>query len=169
MVIVPESQIQTILVESDYAASCGTMLRNITQIAFEAKCLKTHKSDMLRWIPCKNDKLCEEEDDPQLVVPGFQFTYRIDEPISPEYWYILLISCTLNEKCNWTSSTRNFQIAYDVWLVNGNPDSSSYVFSKQFSFEEQVTLKDRSLLKQFNFSFRILFTFTCLHSLCTSV
>uniref|UniRef100_A0AC35ET51 GPR180/TMEM145 transmembrane domain-containing protein n=1 Tax=Panagrolaimus sp. PS1159 TaxID=55785 RepID=A0AC35ET51_9BILA len=133
LIIVPESQIKTILMESEYAASCGTMLKNFSQIAFEAKCLSGgRRSDMLRWAPCKKDGICEEEDKPKLIIPGYQFTFRIDEPIAPEYWYILLLSCTLNDKCNWTTSTRNYQIEYDIWLINGNN-----AFSKQFSYEEQ--------------------------------
>uniref|UniRef100_A0AC34FY71 GPR180/TMEM145 transmembrane domain-containing protein n=1 Tax=Panagrolaimus sp. ES5 TaxID=591445 RepID=A0AC34FY71_9BILA len=119
--------------ESEYAASCGTMLKNFSQVAFEVKCLAGgRRSDMLRWAPCPKDKICEEEDKPKLIVPGYQFTFRIEEPVAPEYWYILLLSCTLNDKCNWTTSTRNYQIEYDIWLVNGNN-----AFSKQFSYEEQ--------------------------------
>lgn len=92
---------------------------------------------MVRWVPCPKDKLCAEEDNPSSVISGYQFTFRIEEPVSPEYWYVLLISCSLSLNCNWTKSTRDFPIHYDIWLVNGHPEANGDTFSKQFSFEEQ--------------------------------
>jgi len=138
MFIVPDSLIKTILVDSMYTVSCGTMLSNISQFAFEQKCMTAGKrSDLLRWIPCPRDKLCPEEDNPSLVIPGYQFTFRIEEPVSPEFWYVVFIACSLTQNCSWTSSIRDYVIDYDIWLVNGNPNAKGDVFLKQFSFEEQ--------------------------------
>lgn len=95
------------------------------------------RSDLLRWIPCPRDKLCSEEDNPSLVVSGYQFTFRIEEPVSPEFWYVVFIACSLTQNCSWTSSIRDYVVDYDIWLVNGNPNAKGDVFLKQFSFEEQ--------------------------------
>lgn len=83
------------------------------------------------------NQLCAEEDNALLVVPGYQFTFRIQEPVSPEFWYVVFISCSLGPDCNWTESVRDFPMNYDIWMVNGNPESNSAIFSKQFSYEEQ--------------------------------
>lgn len=46
---------------------------------------------MLRWIPCPKDKLCADEvGAPHKVISGYQFTLRIEEPITPQYWYLFL-------------------------------------------------------------------------------
>lgn len=40
----------------------------------------------MRWIPCPKDKVCVDEERPDGVMSGHQFTFRIDEPYVPEYW-----------------------------------------------------------------------------------
>lgn len=93
---------------------------------------------MLRWIPCQKNKICEEEDKPELVIPKYQFTFSIEERNTPQYWYVLLLACTLNEQCEWVPSNRHYQLEYNIWLTNGKPDSNINTFSRQYSFEEQV-------------------------------
>lgn len=34
----------------------------------------------------------QEEDDPRVVVPGFQMTMQIEEPSTAEYWFVEVIS-----------------------------------------------------------------------------
>ena len=48
-----------------------------------------------------------------------------------------LVACHRSEDCKWkTNTTVNIEIDYDIWLVNGNPDSKHLnPFEHQFSFE----------------------------------
>ena len=54
------------------------------------------------------------------------------------FWYLSLISCYWQPTtCQWEKVDDNFQINYDIWIVNGNPEANSRDnrFEYQFSFE----------------------------------
>ncbi|KAK0397029.1 hypothetical protein QR680_001948 [Steinernema hermaphroditum] len=126
LLLVPETQISTLYSDSFYAQPCSSMLHNVTYYAFDATCFP-------------KGMLCEDEDDASKVVPGHQMTMRVEEPTMPEYWFVVLIACTLNDNCNWTNSRFTGSISYDVWLTNGNPvvEGAYNQFTRQFSFDEQ--------------------------------
>jgi hypothetical protein len=96
---------------------------------------------------------------------NFQFTFKIRDLNQARFWYISLVACTrdASKSCEWrdvseyeplsrlarsnssTYSSYNlnydrpefsYRIAYDIWLVNGNP-SSPYKnrFEHQFTYE----------------------------------
>lgn len=61
------------------------------------------------------------------------------------FWYVSLVACYLNTTtCEWNhlSSPLPYELYYDIWLVNGNPNGSSYnTLTYQFSFDRQNTLE----------------------------
>ncbi|KAH7706257.1 antigen, partial [Aphelenchoides avenae] len=141
--IVPETQYLQLLANGPFdgrrSDMCSTILRNISAIAFEPKCFPKGRSDILRWAPCEKGNLCADEDDPKKVISGYQFTFRVKEPITPQFWYVVLMACTLNDNCTWVRSTSVSTVRYDLWLVNGNPlVNAGDPLSKQFSFDEQT-------------------------------
>uniref|UniRef100_A0A1I7ZVI5 GpcrRhopsn4 domain-containing protein n=1 Tax=Steinernema glaseri TaxID=37863 RepID=A0A1I7ZVI5_9BILA len=138
-ILVPETQISSLYSDSFYAQSCSTMLQNVTDHAFDATCFPKGTADVMRWVPCPAGMLCEDEDDATKVVPGHQMTMRVEEPTMPEYWFVVMVACTLNDQCNWTNSQFTDTISYDLWLTNGNPvtEGAYDQFTKQFSFDEQ--------------------------------
>lgn len=136
--IVPQTLISNFFSDSMYGQTCDSLLHNISRVAFEAKCFQKGTSDVLRRIPCAKGKLCQEEDDPAKVVSGFQMTMKVEEPVTPQYWYVVLVRCTLNDNCSWISSGKNVEISYDLWLTNGSPSAEHIdLFAYQFSFDEQ--------------------------------
>lgn len=56
-----------------------------------------------------------------------------------------MVACYRNETtCEWQhyEPKVHFEIDYDIWLVNGNPNTSSYnTLTYQFSFDRQNTLE----------------------------
>lgn len=60
-----------------------------------------------------------------------------------------LVACYRNETtCEWHNyePSRPYEIDYDIWLVNGNPNSSAYnTLTYQFSYDRQNTLEMYSL------------------------
>ncbi|MFH4984471.1 hypothetical protein AB6A40_011180 [Gnathostoma spinigerum] len=65
-------------------------------------------------------------------------TLRIEESVSPKYWYLMIVGCELSSDCKWVSSPRNITVTYDLWLTNGSPLSKYFnPFGHQFSFDEQ--------------------------------
>lgn len=56
-----------------------------------------------------------------------------------------MVGCYLNETtCEWHhyQPKNPYEIDYDIWLVNGNPNSSSYdTLAYQFSFDRQNGLE----------------------------
>lgn len=120
-------------------------------IAFTKKLNKKGKEDFIRRVPCPKNKQCYDEDDQTNVVNGNQFTFRIRDINQARFWYISLNSCNRDTqskgpgKCEWNDvgdATRNnslvtnpvYTIAYDIWVVNGNPD-----YKTQNHFEHQYT------------------------------
>lgn len=63
----------------------------------------------------------------------------------PRFWYVSMVACYRNETtCEWhhLDSLSGYDIEYDIWLVNGNPNGSSYnTLTYQFSFDRQNTLE----------------------------
>ncbi|VDK71930.1 unnamed protein product [Litomosoides sigmodontis] len=138
LLIVPRTLINGFLDKTAGERPCDFLLKNISLLAFEAKCLPNGKGDIMRWIPCPAGKLCIEEDMPGKVVNGSQMTLRIEEPSTPQYWYVLVAACYLDSSCLWKSSVKEIIVHYDLWLTNGSP-AMRYLnpFGHQFSFEEQ--------------------------------
>lgn len=60
------------------------------------------------------------------------------------FWYVSLVACHLNRtNCEWEhyDFPHKFEVDYDIWLVNGNPNISYNTLSYQFSFDRQNTLE----------------------------
>ena len=71
------------------AKACPAMFRRIDSKVWDEKCRfvnSTESEDFLRRIPCPRSRLCEDENKPRLVVPGYQFTFRIQDMTQPRYW-----------------------------------------------------------------------------------
>uniref|UniRef100_T1JGC1 GPR180/TMEM145 transmembrane domain-containing protein n=1 Tax=Strigamia maritima TaxID=126957 RepID=T1JGC1_STRMM len=117
--------------------ACQEMFKVINTIAYDAQCFDDGVEDFLRKIPCPDGKICTDEDVPDRVVPGFQFTYGIQD-LEPRFWYLSMVSCYRNS-CSWTSDpTLDIEIDFDIWLVNGNPFNNHHnPFKYQFSFDRQ--------------------------------
>lgn len=116
------------------------MFNKIDTIAFDYQCKPKGQEDFLRKVPCQENQLCLDEDDPKDVINGYQFTYRIRDLERPRFWYLSMVSChreVINQTaCDWAQSPTNIEIAYDIWMVNGHP-STKHInpFEHQFSFE----------------------------------
>lgn len=64
---------------------CPAMFVKIDQIAFDYACKPRGLEDFLRKIPCPTSKLCVDEDNPNNVVPGYQFTYKVRDVQRPRF------------------------------------------------------------------------------------
>lgn len=121
--------------------ACSSMFKKIETIAWDRTCNPVGEEDFLRKIPCTKDALCDEEDNPNWVVSGYQFTYRVQDTRQPRYWFISMVSCyhddSNSSNCFWSyDSDQQLTIDYDIWLVNGHPDhKDANPFEHQFSFE----------------------------------
>ncbi|XP_060520266.1 integral membrane protein GPR180 [Cylas formicarius] len=122
--------------------ACKRMFKKLNTGAYDPKCSYEGR-DYLRRIPCAKGKLCEDEDNPWNVVKNNQFTYVIQDFKQPSFWYISMVACYHNTStCEWHyyDTYTPHEIEYDIWLVNGNPNST--IFSTyQFSFDRQNTLE----------------------------
>ncbi|KJH43631.1 hypothetical protein DICVIV_10349 [Dictyocaulus viviparus] len=151
LTLVPHSLIGSFRSNSQYTLSCGAIMKNISKLGFDSRCLTDgSRGDIFRSVPCSKDRLCREEDDPRVVVPGCQLTMQVEEPVTAEYWlvdfniilYLVLVNCKLDKYCNWTQSKSNVLVEYDIWLTNGRPGSfAANPLTWQFSFDEQNTLE----------------------------
>ena len=65
------------------AKSCPRMFNKIDSLAWDSKCRPEGTQDFLRKIPCPRNRLCIDEDDPSNVLPGFQFTYKVQNTQMP--------------------------------------------------------------------------------------
>ncbi|XP_060068934.1 uncharacterized protein LOC132549052 [Ylistrum balloti] len=117
--------------------TCARMFDKIDTIAFDFECKKHGLEDFLRKVPCIKGKLCYDEDNPANVIPGYQFTYKVEDFRSPRFWYVSLVACQRNN-CVWErNNDKPFDLDYDIWLVNGNPASKHFnPFEHQFSFDD---------------------------------
>ncbi len=134
--------------------ACSRMFEKIQKTAYLFDCNENGRQDFVRRVPCYRDKLCIDEDNKANVVKNFQFTYKIQDTNQARFWYLSFVACT-REKCTWRdvysiynsnssldlSSTfikppPSYTIDYDIWIVNGHPDSQSINrFEHQFSYE----------------------------------
>lgn len=95
-------------------------------------------------MPCPKGKLCsDEEDQPWNVIKNYQFTFSIENVWQPNFWYISLVSCYRNTTtCQWEHYDKHEKLDYDIWLVNGNPNTSSLnTLTYQFSYDRQNTIE----------------------------
>jgi len=69
--------------------ACPAMFGKIQTIAWDARCHANGQEDFLRRIPCPKGQLCPDEDNPERVVPGYQFTYAVEDTNQPRYIYYL--------------------------------------------------------------------------------
>ncbi len=65
--------------------ACAAMFGKIEHIAWDYTCNPTGKEDFVRKIPCPIGKLCADEDTPKRVVPGYQFTYAVQDTNQPRW------------------------------------------------------------------------------------
>ena len=63
--------------------ACRNMFRKIDTIAWDSTCNQDGKEDFLRKVPCPKNELCVDEDTPKWVIPGYQFTYRVQDTSQP--------------------------------------------------------------------------------------
>ncbi|CAH0545819.1 unnamed protein product [Brassicogethes aeneus] len=122
---------------------CKQMFRTLKKIAYNAKC-NVNGNDYLRRVPCPKGGLCKDEEDPFNVVKNSQFTYAIQNFNHPSFWYVSMVACYLNTTtCEWHHHEypHSYEINYDIWLVNGNPNTSYSPLTYQFSFDRQNTLE----------------------------
>ncbi|XP_028134814.1 transmembrane protein 145 [Diabrotica virgifera virgifera] len=128
----------------DKDRACKNMFSTLKTRAYDSKCSKEGK-DYLRRIPCAKGKLCEDEDNPYHVVKNNQFTYVIQDFKQPSFWYLSIVACYHDvSTCEWKyyHTYTPYEIDYDIWLVNGNPNGSSIsTLTYQFSFDRQNTLE----------------------------
>ncbi|KAL1124209.1 hypothetical protein AAG570_001979 [Ranatra chinensis] len=84
-----------------------------------------------------------DEDTPWNVVKNHQFTFAIETLNEPRFWYVSLVACYHNlTTCQWHHFPYDVEVDYDIWLVNGNPNTSGHnPFIYQFSFDRQNTLE----------------------------
>lgn len=131
--------------------ACNLMFRDLDKNAFFFGCNERGKLDFIRHIPCFKNELCNDEDKKENVIPGYQFTYKIQDINQPRFWYLSIVACS-RDNCKWKDlgsmigsnhssnegQSPSYTIAYDIWLVNGNPKSDrNFLFQHQFSYELQ--------------------------------
>ncbi len=100
------SELSLVFVDSEYflhfygnrsvqprSNACPVMFKKIETIAWDYTCNPTGHEDFLRRIPCPTGQLCVDEDipnAPKRVVPGYQFTYVVQEPTQPRLVLFML-------------------------------------------------------------------------------
>ena len=100
--------------------ACEKMFDKINTVAYDSNCNDDGEQDFLRGVPCPENSICIEEDNPENVVPHSQFTFRIQDLYQARFWYISLVACRRNvSTCQWEyvqNTDRNFQnnIKYDI-------------------------------------------------------
>ncbi|GFW24451.1 transmembrane protein [Trichonephila clavipes] len=132
--------------ESNKDEACAAMFQKIDTVAYDRNCNENGTEDFLRSIPCPVGELCEDEDAPERVVNGHQFTYAVLDNTQARFWYISLVACYRNgtgDNCTWRDSSKeNLDIDYDIWLANGNPyGPHRNPFEFQLSFDQQGTVE----------------------------
>jgi hypothetical protein len=125
--------------------ACPKMFENIDKTAYFFECNENGRQDFVRRVPCPRDRACLDEDNQKNLIPGFQFTYKIQDSNQARFWYISLVACT-RDKCTWRdlntvynqsiATPVSYTVAYDIWLVNGNPNAkTTNRFEHEFSYE----------------------------------
>lgn len=67
--------------------ACSAMFEKIDTVAYDRNCKVNGTVDYLRSVPCPIGELCEEEDTPERVVNGHQFTYAVQDNNQARYDY----------------------------------------------------------------------------------
>ncbi|XP_065160392.1 integral membrane protein GPR180 [Atheta coriaria] len=128
----------------DKSEACKRMFAQLKTKAFDPKC-SPNGNDYLRQVPCPKGKRCVDEDSAWNVVKDYQLTYVIQDLKQPSFWYVSFVACYRNKTtCEWNhyDMGNDYELEYDLWLVNGNPNISSFsTLSYQFSFDRQNTLE----------------------------
>ncbi|XP_017123729.2 uncharacterized protein LOC108143709 [Drosophila elegans] len=135
-------------------AACTGMFSRLKRIAYESTCNPRAKRDFLRHVPCPAGQLCSDEDAPENVVPGSQFTYVINLEAEPRFWYLSLVACYQNQStCQWhaheslprwskLSSNLLNTLHYDIHLVNLHPNNSAaHPLTYEYSYDQQNLLE----------------------------
>lgn len=146
--------------------ACPMMFEKIEKVAYFFECNENGTQDFIRRVPCPLNGVCVDEDNIHNVMNGFQFTFKIQDTNQPRFWYISLVSCvrdkciwdylmdrasssttsittspsntsaTIKRGSVEETSLDSYTISYDIWLVNGSPDSKSRnPFEHQFTYE----------------------------------
>ena len=63
--------------------SCAEMMQPIQKIAFDRQCNEQGKEDFWRRVPCPENQLCPDEDQPRNVIQNQQFTFKIRDINQP--------------------------------------------------------------------------------------
>lgn len=71
--------------------ACADMFQNIENVAFDRNCNVNGSEDFLRSVPCPVGQLCEDEDQPDHVVNGHQFTFFVLNSNQARYAMLLLL------------------------------------------------------------------------------
>ncbi|XP_015599533.1 transmembrane protein 145 [Cephus cinctus] len=126
----------------DKSAACSLMFSTLNQSSYDTRC-NEEGQDYLRRIPCPKGKLCPDEDSLWNVVKGYQFTYIIKDFLHPRFWYMSMVACYRNNTtCQWEHYDKHDELDYDIWLVNGNPNTSGLnSLTYQFSYDRQNTIE----------------------------
>nr|CAG4651714.1 EOG090X03T7 [Triops cancriformis] len=128
----------------DRQKACSSMFHKVSTVAFDGACFDDGQEDFLRKVPCQVGKICPDEDRPESVVRGYQFTYAIQDLNQARFWYISFVACYRDRStnCTWKPILENYEVNYDVWLVNGNPYAKNQnPLEYQFSFDNQDTVE----------------------------
>lgn len=64
---------------------CQNMFEKIDTVAYDHNCKVNGTEDFLRSVPCPAGELCEDEDTPERVVNGHQFTYAVQDNNQARY------------------------------------------------------------------------------------
>lgn len=64
---------------------CQNMFEKIDTVAYDRNCKVNGTEDFLRNVPCLVGELCEDEDTPERVVNGHQFTYAVQDNNQARY------------------------------------------------------------------------------------
>nr|CAG4649218.1 EOG090X03T7 [Scapholeberis mucronata] len=124
--------------------ACNLMFNRIDTVAYDSQCNDGGSQDLLRKIPCHVGQLCVDEDNPKNVVANFQFSFHVEDLSQPRFWYVSFVACyrDLSTNCSWRPYEGEIKFDYDIWLVNGNPQSKNQnPLEYQFSFDNQDTVE----------------------------
>uniref|UniRef100_A0A146L419 Transmembrane protein 145 n=1 Tax=Lygus hesperus TaxID=30085 RepID=A0A146L419_LYGHE len=126
----------------DKDKACSRMFSKVSSVAYHPVCY-ADGIDLFRTVPCAANQICPDEVYPWNVVKHSQFTFAIKDLSVPRFWYVSLVACYRNETtCEWHHMPQDTILDYDIWLVNGNPNSSAYnPLVYQFSFDRQNTVE----------------------------
>ncbi|CAF3858041.1 unnamed protein product, partial [Rotaria magnacalcarata] len=71
------------LYKKQRSQSCSDMMKQIQTIAFHRQCHEQGTEDFWRHVPCQQDQLCYDEDQPRNVIHNRQFTFKIRDINQP--------------------------------------------------------------------------------------